>query len=268
MALFRDAPDCLGGWQYASDNCGFQDEFFHMDAVFLLKKSYYRQIDKLLPQILAMICDRVIVMVPAAFNGEHLKKNSLLLEDNSELLHYDLYLMNAASVSKPLCRTHYEGCGQQDILFDRDGRILEMLDAQKPIRQSVADPLTLIKKYWFCCQVAMKDYWRRDIFKLLHILQTLFQIHSDLLLVEYRTSQSGDWARRIRHNLSEGKQNCLKAYFCNAELTAIRDALLQCTRWFAVDARDICRRQGLEYPEELETLIKVYMNRYIKGNIF
>jgi len=108
----------------------------------------------------------------------------------------------------------------------------------------------------------VKYFKRKDIFKLLkNINDFLFHAHVDLLLSRYDTLDYGAWETKVKLCVPEEKQEHLKMYFTQVEITAIKTAIEKCMILFKNDSEEICKERGIDYPVSISNQIIAYFNK-------
>ena len=263
LEIIKKDSRCLGGWHFGSISRGLEDDLSDVDPVFLIEDKYFDDFAEGIPNIFEQICDKVILIWPEDFNSHMLKNFGILLMEENNIFQYDIFLINYAYRTEHFCQIHYTGCNNDDILFDKNGVVKELFENQEEQSIPSRNILQLIDKYWFHCNMLVKYYRRNDIFKLQSNIQHIFHTHTQLLLSKYQRTTWGGWESLIKYNIPQNKQKNLAQYFCSADLAEIRATIYRVVDSFSRDAKELCRENGIEYPEEIEALILSEFKKYV-----
>ena len=237
VSLMRDQPGVWGAWYFGSASRGLSDPYSDLDVVFLLDGEGFHAAADRLTEWLASCCDRVILCWPEGFNGEAIVNNGYLLELDGQIVVYDLFLLNGKRLDEGICRMHYADLREDSVIFDRDGRVRELIGspAAAPWRDDLA---RLVDTYWYHAHLSAKYLLRGDFFKLEAVTRTLMDAHVSLLLTAYDQTTWGGSANKLRF-LPADLQRHLTKYGCVDNFRLMRSNLLQCLRWFEADAKAI-----------------------------
>ncbi|WP_105614484.1 aminoglycoside 6-adenylyltransferase [Vallitalea okinawensis] len=257
--LLKEDKRCLGGWHFGSISRGLQDKYSDIDPVFLIKDKDFESFDSHIQGMFDEMGYEILLFWPEEFNSNAIRNYAILIKDKRNILQYDFTIMNHSKIDEPFSRIWYKGCTKKDIIFDKDGDINKLLNRKQKDKNMEIDILHTIQKYWLLCFIIVKYYNRRDIFKLLYMMNELFQTHVQLLFRFYRPDEWGSWADQIKSSIPFEKQQNLLSYFCKADLESIMKNLLLSITAFEEDAKMICVRNQMPYEETLATKIKDYM---------
>lgn len=94
-------------------------------------------------------------------------------------------------------------------------------------------------------------------------MQELFHIHLNLLLTCYKKETWVDWTSLLKNNIPTDKQEYLLLYFCNNDISRIKENFIQVLEKFSQDINLLCRVNKIEYDNYLEIVVKNYINKNI-----
>lgn len=228
----------LGAWEFGSGMYHTRDEYSDIDIVFLVSETDYFRVDGKLREILDRVCDNILIFWAEGFNGESIRNYDCILERDGKLLSYDIFLLNHARIDDNMCILHYADLKEENIYFDRDGAVAELLGKVLERKTWQDDLLRLIETYWLHINMTIKYFLRKDYFKLEGVLRILMDTHTSLLLTAYDKITWGGTANKC-HYLPEEKQSHLKKYFCDEDFYKVKENLWQEMCWFREDVQEL-----------------------------
>jgi hypothetical protein len=258
--LQRD-PRCKGGWHYGSVGRGMSDLYSDYDPVFLVADKDFEGFASDVKQIIAPVCDEVLISWPENYNSEYFKNFCNLIRINDKLHQLDFFILNADRTDNWWCRQHLKGCTRANLIFDRTGEVGALLDRGLRTDNATPDILRCIDTYWFHIEMLIKYFKRNDMFKLIKNIDMLFHAHVDLLLANYDTLDWGAWETKVVKCVPAEKQQHLLEYFGPASPESYETAIKMCMLNFNHDALEICREKNLEYPMNVANQVSSYFNR-------
>lgn len=247
---------CLGAWHLDLVSRNLQDEFSDINAVFLINEKDFENFAKDVHKIFNTICDNVIFIYPKEFNSDILKNYGILMQKNSNILQYDLIIINYSKVSNDFCKLYYEDCTEENIIFDKNDIVKTLINNNTKVIRNKEDITNLIYQYMYYLNMTIKYYLSNDYFRILTTKKVLYNTHADLLL---SINQKSTWLGiddLIKNNLSkENKENLLE-YFTCSNMENIKESLRKVMDLFFKDAREICYIKEFKYPFDAEIMIR------------
>lgn len=259
LGIFERDSRVLGAWEFGSLGKGTGDEYSDVDPVFVVNDADFDQIDAELRSLFEQFSDNIVLWWPEGFNSADIKNYAILLK-SGDLLQYDMTIAKESSVREGFGNRLLTG-GPVQILFDKTGLLQSLLDAAPPKTYSPQKLRWDIERYWVYVYIHAKYLKRNDRFKLLYAQQVLFQNHLDILKALHPHDYWGWWPWSVKNVLSTEKQEQLLIYFTSTGRETIAQALRQELDIFAADARAACKQWGVDYPDDLETEIRVYLSQ-------
>lgn len=257
ISIMKEQPGILGSWYFGSISHKMSDEYSDIDIVFLLENNVFEEISEKIKPFIASAVDKVILFWAEDFNNDKIKNFDCLLMLNGQIFQYDIFLLNKDFTEDFMCQMHYMNLQEENIIFDVQGNVKNLMN-HAPLGSSwSADIRRLIETYWLHVQMSAKYFLRKDFFKLEGVLRILMDTHTSLLLTGYDTINWGGTANKL-HFISPEKQKHLMKYGCNEDFQSVRDNLLQSIVWFEEDVRNIATLEEQQYNHEIGTLIKGY----------
>jgi len=246
---------CLGGWHFGSISRGMDDEYSDVDPVFVIDGRYFEEFDNELPQLFEKICDRVVICWPMFYNNDEIKAYGFDIQIDGKVFLFDIFLINSLKTESWGFREHSTGIKEENIIFDRDGVIAEIVKNAPKGEIPIRNVSQIIDTYWFHIHMITKYFSRQDYFKILNNINVLMNAHTELLLSEYDCITWGGWESKLQFIPSE-KQEHLKLYYRLTDLDSVKNDLKTSMNWFSEDAQEICLSKGLNYPMTLEIDLK------------
>lgn len=246
-----------GAWNFGAAQHGRTDRYSDIDVVFLIAGGQFKQTEQALLPLLSEVCGRVLLCWEEDFNGEAVINNGYLLETEEQIVQFDIFLLNQDRIDDYMCRLHYTGLSEKDIIFDVNGNV-RALCADAPQGDLWDDDLArLSDTYWYHVNMSAKYLLRRDYFKLNHVMRVLFDTHASLLLTGYDAAAWGGAADKLRF-IPDEKQAHLKRYYCTEDFIRNRENLLYAMERFAGDLHEIAGKRGFTYDAEAAVVIGRY----------
>jgi hypothetical protein len=266
LELFKQDERVLGAWEYGSIGKGTHDELSDVDPVFLVRDEAFDQFDRDLPKIFAGLGCEIVTWWPEGFNNDTAKNYAIFIKAD-ELLQYDMTFAKLSSLKEGWGKTLLVGCGDVEILFDKEGIIADALNTLKP-PQYLADSLVWdIQRYWIYIYIIVKYLRREDIFKILYTQQILFGIHMNVLRELYPPQSNWSWwPWTAKHILNEQHQAAILLYFAGDDVDRVIRLLCQEMDLFSQDGRAACEKHHLVYPDNLEQEVRAHFTRFIPNN--
>lgn len=255
ICRMKEEPGVLGAWEFGSGMHGTRDAYSDIDIVFLVAESDYFRIDGKLKEILEGACDDVVIFWPEDFNGESIRNYDCLVEREGKLLQYDIFLLNDARLDDGMCRVHYADLREENIYYDREGKVRALIGGVTDRGPWREDVMRLIDTYWLHINMTAKYFLRQDYFKLEGVFRILMDVHVSLLLTAYDETVWGGTANKL-HYLPEEKRNHLKKYYCDADLDQVKDNLWQEMQWFEEDVRELYAGEAERRHSEISGKVK------------
>lgn len=261
IRVMKRESGVLGAWEFGAGMHHTTDEYSDIDIVFLLSDSDYFRIDCKLKDIVGSVCDNALIFWAEDFNGESIRSYDCLLEREGKLCQYDIFLINIAHIEDYMCRIHYEDLTEENIFFDREGKVASLINKDFNKQTWQDDIPRLIETYWLHIYMTGKYFMRKDYFKLEGILRILMDAHTSLLLSVYDRITWGGAANKL-HYLPEEKQAHLKKYYCAEDLDLLIENLWKAMCWFEEDVLEL-DGGGYEKYNELSEKIKRWWKKTI-----
>lgn len=238
----------LGAWNFGSEMHGKADEYSDVDIV-LLVKGTLTETEQKIDSLLEEICERVLLRWEEDFNSEAVINNGYILKAGGMLHQFDIFLLNSDMLEDFMCRIHYAGLSENDIIFDRTGAVKRLAENSPQGSRWNDDLDRLQRTYWYHLNMAAKYLLRKDLFKLNNIFRTLYDTHASLLLSEYDSITWGGTADKLKYIPAE-KQEHLKYYYCTYNFGLSRDNLIYSAERFEKDLSEILAKNNIPYKPE------------------
>lgn len=257
LSLMKDSfveqmeeKDCvLGAWDFGSETHDLSDEYSDVDIVLLIDGTCFAGFISSLEECLRQISDEILVCWPEGFNGEAIINNGYLLRCGSDIFQFDVFLLNSEKLEDGMCRFHYTGLKESDVIFDRDGAVRKLVE-QNVVGDNWKDDLSYLEEtYWYHANMTAKYIKRKDYFKLNQVLHTMYETHISVLLVGFDKTTWGGSANKL-HFIPEEKQAHLKRYYCSDDFEEVERNLAGCMRWFQADIEEVFELKGMEYSAD------------------
>ncbi|MNI29609.1 hypothetical protein D3C73_834290 [compost metagenome] len=260
--ILKKDERCKGGWHYGSVSRGAEDIYSDYDPIFLVSDQDFESFADDAPKVLAEAADDLLIFWGESFNDAHFKNYCSVIRLGDNLHQFDFFMINADYPESWMCRQHCKGCSRDQIIFDRTGEVAEHLDRGYRTDNNIPDPVRAMDTYWFHIEMLIKYFKRKDLFKLIKNIDILFHAHVDLLLTQYDTLDWGAWESKVKHCVPKEKQQHLKAYFTQADLSAMEAAVKHSMILFKRDAEEIGAAKGIAYPAAIaEQVISHFTKR-------
>jgi len=254
VKLLEDDPRILGCWLSGSAGGVSEDEFSDVDPIFLVRDEDFDQVDNDLPGLFRSACPNVILWWPEITNSD-IVKNYAILIDGDPLVQYDVNILRASAFSPGWLA----GCEPGQILFDKTGVLRAALPRASYPPYTPDRLLLSIQRFWLYVYINVKYLKRGDLFKLLFVQRVLFETHLEILRALRPQANWGWWPLAVKCVLGRDRQSAMLRYFGAVDRDSILRAVDAETEMFAQDAREACRRHGVEYPDALEARIRDYV---------
>jgi predicted nucleotidyltransferase len=259
VTTLTEDPRVHGGWFYGSVGRGQWDELSDYDVVFLVDDADFEAVAADVPTLVAGACDELLISWPEDYNSAVFKNFCNLVRTGQTMHQLDFFMVNADHVEDWWCRQHLKSATRDNLVFDRDGRVGELLDRGLRTDDDRPDPQRCFDTYWFHAEMLIKYFLRGDAFKILKNLDFLRQSHADLLLSRYDTLDWGGWESKVKHCVPAEKQAHLLTYATTADLASMRAAVLRGMEEFDADAREVFAVAGLQYRGDVAETIRAYV---------
>lgn len=262
IGQMKEMDSVLGAWNFGSETHDLSDEYSDVDLVLLIDGARFAGFPSTLEESLRQISDDILLCWPEGFNGEAIINNGYLLLCGSCIFQFDVFLLNSDRLEDGMCRFHYTGLKESDIIFDRDGAVRKLVERNVQGNLWDDDLSYLEKTYWYHANMAGKYLKRKDYFKLNQVLHTLYQTHISVLLVGFDRITWGGSANKL-HFIPEEKQAHLKKYDCSEDFEKTGRNLADCMRWFGSDLKEVCELKGMEYSEYVGEKVRLHCQRIL-----
>lgn len=266
IKILKEDERCKGGWHYGSVGRGSEDLFSDYDLILLVSDKDFEQFATDLPNIIAKASDELLIFWGEDFNDAHFKNYCSLIRLGNNLHQFDFFIINADHPEEWMCRQHCKGCTSDNIIFDKTGEVAEFLAKGYTTDNYIPDSIRAMDTYWFHAEMLIKYFKRKDMFKLIKNIDTLFHSHVDLLLSQYDTLDWGSWESKIKHCVPEEKQQHLKSYFTNADFDDLEAAVKKSIILFKKDAEEVCKAKGIDYPDTIVEQVISYFNKRMNSD--
>lgn len=260
VEILKKDQRCKGGWHYGSVSRGAEDIYSDVDLVLLVADQDFEAFAADVPAVLSAASDEVLIFWGESFNNEYFKNYCSVLRIGSQMHQFDLFMINTDYPEEWMCRHHCKGCTRDQLIFDRTGETAAFLDQGYRTDNNLPDTVRAMDTYWLHTEMLIKYFKRKDLFKIIKNMDVLFQSHVDLLLSWYDTLDWGAWESKVKLCVPEEKQEHLKAYYTTAEFQHLEAAVKKSIALFQLDAKEICKAKGIEYPEQIAAQITAYFH--------
>ena len=250
----KSYDEILGAWNFGSEMHGRTDEYSDADVV-LLVKGALTEAEQKMDSLLEEICERVLLRWEEDFNSEAVINNGYILKVGKSLHQFDIFLLNSDMLDDFMCKIHYTGLSERDIIFDRNGDVKRLAENSPQGSRWNEDANRIQRTYWYHLNMAAKYLLRKDHFKLNNIFRTLYDTHASLLLSEYDSITWGGIADKLKFIPAE-KQEHLKKYYCTDNFRLNRDNLIYSAELFDSDLSEILAKQNIPYKPETGIAVK------------
>lgn len=267
VEILKKDDRCEGAWHYGSISRGEEDIYSDYDPVTLVYDKYFEDFDKDVPKFLESISDELLIFWAEDFNDSNFKNYCSVIRLGENLHQLDFFIVNADHTDAWMCRQHLKGCTMENLIFDRKGDTVKLLDKGLRTECGKPDIKRAMDTYWFHLEMLIKYFKRKDIFKVIKNLDFLFHSHVDILLYEYDNLDWGPWETKVKRCVPEDKKEHLKAYFTKADLCEIERAVKECIYLFKTDSEEICNKYNISYSSKIGEKIISYFNRRMEDNI-
>ena len=244
----KNADEIIGAWNFGSELHGNADEYSDVDIV-LLVRGTLPEAELKIDSLLEEICEKVLLRWEEDFNSDAIINNGYILENNGLLHQFDVFLLNCNMLDDFMCRIHYTGLSEKDIIFDKNGDVKKLARNSPQGSRWNDDPDRLQRTYWYHLNMAAKYLLRKDLFKLNDIFRTLYDTHASLLLSAYDTITWGGQASKLKY-IPEEKQEHLKKYYCTEDFGLDRDNLVTSAELFEKDLSEILAEKNMLHKPE------------------
>jgi hypothetical protein len=256
--LLEADPRCLGGWHFGSVGRGTADEYSDYDPVFLITGEGFESFAEDIPKRMNDISDELLICWPESFNNGYFKNFCCAIRIGENIHQLDVFMANRDHFQDWMCKLHLAGCTKEHLIFDKNGETAALLDKGYGVENHKPDILRAIETYGFHIIMLIKYFKRGDVFKVIKNIGVLFHAHVDVLLSRYDTLSWGGWESKVKHCVPEDKQTHLTTYFTPAKLPLLKNAVKNGLELFIADAAEICKYNGVKYPEDMVRQVKTY----------
>lgn len=247
----------LGAWNFGSEMHGKTDEYSDADVVILVNGTL-ADTEQKVNSVLAEISENVLLCWEEEFNSEAIINNGYILKSNGLLYQFDVFLLNSDMIDDFMCRIHYTGLSEKDIIFDKNGDV-KKLAVNSPKGDRWNDDLDrLMRTYWYHLNMAAKYLLRQDYFKLNNIFRTLYDTHASLLLSEYDSTDWGGAADKLKY-IPAKKQEHLKKYYCSINFRVNRDNIICSAEMFEHDLSEILAKHNIPFDFKIGIAVKTQL---------
>lgn len=244
----------LGAWNFGSETHNLSDDYSDVDIVLLIDGKQFSQFTSLLEECLGKISNRIILCWPERFNSEAIINNGYLLSSDSHIFQFDIFLLNSEKLDDYMCRLHYTGLKESDIIFDKVGAVRKLTELNLSGSLWSDDISYLEKTYWYHANMTGKYLKRKDYFKLNNVLHTMYETHISMLLAGYDKITWGGSANKIPF-IPKERQAHLKRYYCSENFEEVQRNLIKGMREFQTDAEEVCKLKDLDYSAYLGNIV-------------
>ncbi len=244
----------LGAWNFGSEAHGLCDEFSDVDMILLVEESAFHQAAEEITRYVESFSDQVLTCWPEGFNNDAIISRSYLLLRQGSIWQFDVVLINAAKADHFFCKIHYADTKEADVIFDRAGSVMRLLEYQTGGTLWQCDINRLEKTYWLFAWMTVKYLRRKDYFKLNSTLRTMYDTHVSLLLSGYDAIPWGGAESKL-HFIPEEKKAHLMRYYCSGDYEEMARNLLYSMKAFQSDAEELYTLKKLEYSPALSTSV-------------
>jgi predicted nucleotidyltransferase len=261
IEAIKNDSRCTGAWHYGSVGRGQSDQYSDYDPVFLVPDRYFEEFSKDVRHFVGKACDEILISWAEDYNSEYFKNFCNLIRIKENLHQLDFFILNEDKTDNWWCRQHLKGCTRDNIIYDTDGRVGELLDKGLRTYNFNPDPLRCFDTYWFHVEMLIKYFKRGDLFKIIKNMDFLVQSHVNLLLAEYDTLDWGAWETKVKKCVPSDKQLHLLAYYTHPDLDSYKKAVVKGFEHFHRDAQAIFKNKGLHYKEHVATAVMDFFVR-------
>jgi hypothetical protein len=242
---------CIGVLLHGSGGQGTDDIYSDIDLSVVVEEKDYIGVRDGLEALCSSICGDIRLWYPEG-EQENCVNYAFLFEtaDGQFLCDLAIFALPAYS-TKPYDKT-------EKVLFERDN-ILTMIREGQPRLGIRPDAIPgIIEVYWLYAYLNGKYFQRGDLYRAIYILQTLFNHHMNLLGALHPGTDWCWWPKDLGKLTVDHQQDMLSYLQCMSleDIPIIMKIVLQ---RFSKDANEICHREGLHYPEELETYVRKHL---------
>lgn len=149
-----------------------------------------------------------------------------------------------------MCRLHYMDLKEENVIFDKEGLVQELVLAGLKGNYWSDDIVRLEQTFWYHANMTSKYLKRKDYFKLRNVINTLFETHLSMLLTGYDKITWGGSANKLRY-IPKEKQEHLKLYYCLEDFEQVKVNLIKCMNEFQMDAKDVYAIKVINYSTHL-----------------
>ena len=246
----QKSDSVLGAWRFGSETHGLSDDLSDVDIVLLIDGNYFDKSINEMEKYIENSCDEIYLCYPEEFNGEAIINNGYLISKDNDIFQFDIFLLHSGHLEDFLCRMHYTGLEEKDIIFDKTGKVTELISLNSTGSYYKDNITHLETAYWYHAYMVKKYLARKDFFKLYHIFHVLYEIHASMLLVGFDKITWGGCQNKLGF-IPEYKGGHLKKYFCTEDFDKNRENILYCMKTFAEDTKEICMLKNEEHNEFL-----------------
>lgn len=244
----------LGAWDFGSETHNLSDDYSDVDIVLLIDAKQFAQFTPSLEECLGHISNEIILCWPERFNNEAIINNGYLLLSDSRIFQFDVFLLNSEKIDDYMCRLHYTGLKESDIIFDKVGTVRKLMELNLTGNLWNDDISYLEKTYWYHANMTSKYLKRKDYFKLDNVMRTMFETHISMLLAGFDKITWGGSANKL-HFIPGEKQAHLKGYYCSENFEEVERNLINCMKEFQSDTKEVYELKGLDYSTYLGDMV-------------
>lgn len=246
----------LAGFLAGSAGMNGEDEYSDVDAVFIVRREAFGDITCSVGDFFGEICDEIELVWAERFNTADHHNYAVLMRAGEDLLQYDINIdtPDFQPVRKVL---------RDQILFDKAG-LLEAVEQLPAVEFSAEKIRWHIEAYWVWMYIHAKYLARRDFVKLVYVQQELFNNHLVVVRNLYEQAMGFEWwPQAVKALPQEAKRSSMMQYLCHPDIDSVREKLKGQIEDFKSDARQLCGKLEIEYPERLETAVLEHLEKTV-----
>lgn len=248
---FRSDPRCAGMFLHGSIGRGETDAYSDIDVCAVIEDEHYEDVKAEMRAVCERLFGPIVIWLPEGEQPRYCNF-AFLFEHGDELLLTDFDIVARSlfvAWNRPPDR----------VLWDRDGLLSQATRAPGPQPGLSGERLLrLIDTYWVYAYLGGKYMRRGDVFKMLYVQQTLFQVHVRMLC-GHQTGDEGVWWAGDMARLSEHDRHRLLGYFSAADTDRVAEALSRCLDRFSEDAQRVCADLDAPYPIDRELAVRKHL---------
>jgi hypothetical protein len=210
-----------------------------------------------LPALFSELCPRIQLWWPERFNREDWKNYAILFEAEGALLQYDMTFMKSPGPVISILPKQF--------IFDKAG-ILKPAASPSEVQYDPQKLRWTVEMFWVYAYIMAKYLKRGDIYKLLYAQEGLRDAHLAILGALKPAAGRFWWPKTAKQVVSEDKTADILLYFSGADIAVIAQAFPKELDNFSRDARLACAKWKIEYPEDLEQVMREHISKVCLSN--